>query len=223
MRAYKYIIGFVIVVVVLNSCMKDLYMHKQRKYYKKAIVHQPFDAVIVPGYPFKGRGYEAILKMRILWAKYLYDNGITKNFIFSGSAVYTPYIESEILKLMAIEVGIDTSVIFLEKEAEHTTENVYNSLKIAKKKAWKNIALATDNMQISIVKRYIKKNKINIKYLAVDILIIDSLDKVLPEIIINDSLAFVKNFKPITETQTFKYRWRGTQGKNIIFCRDSIE
>lgn len=161
--------------------------------------------------------------MRILWAKYLFDKGIAKNFIFTGSAVYTPYIESKILKLMAIEVGIDTNKIVIEQKAEHSTENIYYSLKIAKEKAWKNIAFATDNVQISMVKHFVKKNKIDIKYLAIDINVIDSIDKSTPEIIINDSLAYVKDFKPITETQSFRYRWRGTRGKNINFDDDAIK
>jgi len=222
MKQFKYLFTIIVVVLFVNSCMTDLYMYKQKQYYKKAIVHKPFDAIIVPGYPYKGRGSDAVIKMRIYWASYLYKEGIAKNIIFSGSAVYTPYVESKVMRLMAIELGVDSNHIFIEEKAEHSTENVYNSLKIAKKKGWKNIALATDNIQISMVKRFVKKNKLDIKYLAASITVVDSIDQITPKLVIKDTLAYVKDFVPITETQTFRYRWRGTRGKNIIFDKDSI-
>jgi len=222
MKHFKVVLIILIIGITVNSCMTDLYMYKQKRYYKKAIVHQPFDAIIVPGYPYKGRGSKAIIKMRILWASHLYKKGIAKNIIFSGSAVYTPYIESRIMRLMAIELGIDSNHIYTEEKAEHSTENIYYSLRIANKKGWKNIALATDNVQISMVKRFIKKKKLDIKYLAASISVIDSISQITPPIKINDTLAFVKDFVPITETQSFRYRWRGTSGKNIIFDNDSL-
>ncbi len=155
--------------------------------------------------------------MRILWATYLYKKGIAKNIIFSGAAVYTPYTECKIMRLMAIQLGVDSNHIFTEGKAQHSTENIYYSLQIAKLHDWTNIALATDNFQIKIVKHFIKKHKLDVKYLAASIIVVDSMDKVTPKIKIKDTLAFVNDFVPITETQSFIYRWRGTIGKNINF------
>jgi len=217
MKQIKVVLIIAIIGLAVNSCMTDYYMYKQRRFYKKAIVHQPFDAIIVPGYPYKGRGSVSIIKMRMLWAVHLYKKGIAKNIIFSGSAVYTPYVESKIMRLMAIQLGVDSTHIFTEEKAEHSTENIYYSLKIAKIHGWKNIALATDNIQISIVNHFVKKHKLDVKYLAASITVIDSLDKITPKIVIKDTLAFVNDFVPITETQSFRYRWRGTRGKNINF------
>ncbi len=64
---------------------------------------KPYDAVIVPGYPHDSGKVNIVLEHRIKWAYYLYSNGYVKNIIFSGSAVYTPYIEAEVMRLFALQ------------------------------------------------------------------------------------------------------------------------
>jgi uncharacterized SAM-binding protein YcdF (DUF218 family) len=206
-------------ILFFSSCFKQIYKNKQAKDYSKNIIYKPFDAIIVPGYPYNGKEWDAIIKMRVLWASYLYKNGIAKNIIFSGSSVYSPYVESIVMKQYAIKLGVDSTHIFTEEKAEHSTENVYYSLKIAKTLNFKNIALATDNFQTRLVKPFIKKHKLNIKILPINIAIIDSLDKANKSIKIADSIGFVKDFLPITKTQSFYYRWKGTRGKNIDFTK----
>jgi len=87
----------------------------------------------------------------------LYDKGITKNVIYSGSAVYSPYYEAEIMALYAQTIGIPKENIFAETKAEHSTENVYYSYKKAKNLGFEKIALATDPFQSKMVKSFITK------------------------------------------------------------------
>jgi len=180
---------------------------------------QPFDAIIVPGYPYDGEKWDDIMKMRVLWAKYLVDNHIAKNIIFSGSAVYSPYVESLIMREYAIALGVDSTIIFTEQKAEHSTENVFYSYQFAEKMKWNNVALATDYVQIKMVRSFVSKRKIPVAYIPAIYDVIDSMDVYrgdsISQPIINDTIAFVPNFEPITDRENAYQRWRGTRGHNI--------
>ena len=49
-------------------------------------------------YLVRSRGLGDVYKRQ---AYYLYKNGYTKNIIFSGSAVHTPYVEAKVMRLLA--------------------------------------------------------------------------------------------------------------------------
>src|SRR5699024_1681907 len=80
----------------------------------------PYDAIIVAGYPFEDSVWNNVMKMRVYWSKYLYENNYTKNIIYSGAAVYTPYIESKIMKAYGIALGIPAQHIFVDTVAKHS-------------------------------------------------------------------------------------------------------
>ena len=75
-----------IVFIVLSGCSS--LFHSTKRTFAKGEKEQPYDAIIVPGYPYDGEAWNTVIKMRVTWAKYLFDKGYTKNIIFSGSAVY---------------------------------------------------------------------------------------------------------------------------------------
>ena len=70
---------------------------KCKRLYEEAKT-QTYDAIIVPGVPYDGNKWTRTMKGRVYWAKHLYEEGIAKNIIFSGSSVYTAYYEAEIMK-----------------------------------------------------------------------------------------------------------------------------
>lgn len=132
------------------------------KQYRKSIKHTPFDAVIVPGAPYKqGDWFNPVLRDRIKWAVHLYKTGHTKNIIFSGAAVYTPFVESKIMKQIAIHNGVPDSVIYCDTLAEHSVENVYYSSLLAEDVGFRKIALATDPFQSSMIKGAVRRIKRN--------------------------------------------------------------
>ena len=112
MRIFKIrIIGFIIVMaVILASC--SFSQNKSKTLYKQASL-QSYDAIVVPGVPFENGAWSQTMKGRVLWSKYLYDRGIAKNIIYSGSAVYSPYVEAEIMAALAQEITaeIDQEVL----------------------------------------------------------------------------------------------------------------
>lgn len=112
--------------------------------YNKSIKNAPFDVVIVPDLTYDTPQANPLLKARMLWVKKLYDKGITRHIIFSGSVVQSPYVEAVIMKLMAEAMGIPPHHTFIEDKALHSSENVAYGIQLAHHLGFKNIAIATD-------------------------------------------------------------------------------
>jgi uncharacterized SAM-binding protein YcdF (DUF218 family) len=176
----------------------------------------PYEVIIVPGVPFGDSTWSWIMKGRVYWSKYLYESGITKNIIYSGSAVYTPFIEADIMALYAEKLGIPQANIFMERLAEHSTENVYYSYRLAKKQGFQRIALATDQFQSKMLKRFIKK--VVSRDVGIIPFVTDTLAAMQPQMVdpeIDYQKAFVKDFTPLPEKETRWQRFRGTRGLDI--------
>jgi uncharacterized SAM-binding protein YcdF (DUF218 family) len=172
----------------------------------------PYDVIIVPGVPYQDPSLKTILKARMLWAKYLFNRGITKNIIFSGAAVYTPYVEGKVMKIYADSLGIPSKNTFVEDEAEHSTENIYYSVKMAREKGFKRIALATDHYQAFLLRGYIKKKFPDVELITLEYQHIN-LKSRWPEI--DAEPAYANLFVSITERENRVKRFMGTMGKNI--------
>ncbi|MES2592350.1 MAG: YdcF family protein [Bacteroidota bacterium] len=176
----------------------------------------PYDVIIVPGVPYKDKSLEIILKARILWAKYLFDNGIAKNILFSGGAVYNPFIEGKIMKIYGEALHIPSENMFSETEAEHSTENIYYSLIMAKQMGFKKIAVATDQYQAIIIKKFMKKNCPDIEVIPIQYSKINLITAPWPEI--DPSPACVDDFVSLVERENRVKRFKGTLGKNINYA-----
>ena len=174
------------------------------------------DVIIVPGVPYEGKKLSKLMIARIVWAKFLFEKGITNNIIFSGSSTYTPYYEAKIMALYALELGIPGKNIFIEIEAKHSTENIYYSYLKAKELGFNKIALATDPYQSKLLRNFIY-TKID-KSITLIPIIFDSLSSMEIErevFMLNDSLALNPNFIHIKEQESFIERIKGTLGKNV--------
>jgi hypothetical protein len=178
-------------------------------------VNEPYDVIIVPGYPHYGEKWEDVMKIRVCWSKYLYDNGYTKNIIYSGSAVYSKYIESITMAMYAKEMRIDTANIFIETEAEHSTENVYFSYLIAKRHDFKRIAIASDPFQSRHLVTFIKKYNLPIDFVPIDFDTMRVIEKSEPIISLVDAID--EDFIAIKEKEGFFKRVKGTLGLHIIW------
>lgn len=177
--------------------------------------HKQYDAIIVPGVPFNEPTWDATMQMRILWSNHLYKQGKTRKIIMSGSSVYSPYIEAQIMKLYAIALGIPEEDIIIEDRAEHSTENIWYSYKLAKRLGLEKLALATDPFQTRMTYSFGKKRLKDLQYLPV---LFDTLVKLPHDSLhINYKPYKIQNFIPITERQSFWHRMKGTWGLNIKF------
>lgn len=106
---------------------------------------QPFDAAIVLGCPSNDDGSPTLCQLgRALQASLLWRAGQVQYFIPSGAAVHSPYVEAEALAQIMVAAGIPADRIFLEPNALHTDENVYNGLQIARRMGWTRLAVLSD-------------------------------------------------------------------------------
>lgn len=212
-RLLKVVLYFHLFLIMGGVFTHCTFSHYAKKSYADAQKEKPYDVVIVPGVPYEGENTTGVMKMRLYWAKLLYDSGITKNIIFSGSSVYTPYVESIVMKIMADSLGVPADHLFSETKAEHSTENVYYSWKMAKGLGFNKIALATDPFQAGMLRSFIKRYCPGMKSVPIifDTMNID--EKSLPKI--DASTAFVSNFVPITSRETFWQRLKGTMGRKV--------
>jgi uncharacterized SAM-binding protein YcdF (DUF218 family) len=198
----------------MTSCV--LFQPSAKKLNKRALLaHKQYDVVIVPGVPFIEPKWDMTMQMRVLWAIHLYKNGSAKKIIMSGSSVYSPYVEAQIMKLYAVAFGVPAEDIILEDRAQHSTENVWYGYKLAKSMGYDKIALATDPFQTRMTYRFGKRRLKDLRYLPVIFDTLKTLPHEVPEI---TYLPYkIENFVPITATQSFWYRFKGTMGKHINF------
>jgi uncharacterized SAM-binding protein YcdF (DUF218 family) len=187
----------------------------------KNLAFAPYDAIIVPGVPFDGETWSETMKQRVHWSKYLYDNGYAKNVIYSGSAVYSPYEEAKIMAIYAEALGIPKENIFTDPRAEHSTENVYYSYKVAKKNGFQKLALATDPFQTNSLRKFIKKFEFPVELLPI---IYDTLNvQIMNTPMIDGSPARRDNFVSIAERESFFKRLKGTFGQNIRWQAEDLK
>jgi hypothetical protein len=177
--------------------------------------HAQYDAVIVPGVPFIEPEWDRVMLMRVIWAVHLYKRGITKNIIMSGASVYSPYAESKIMKQYAIALGVPEQNIFVEDKAEHTTENVWYSYKLAKLNGFTIVALASDPFQTKLVYRFCRRRVKPVSFLPS---IFDTLRTLSHETpIIEYKHLKIENFVALPDRESKWERLRGTRGKHIDF------
>ncbi len=213
-KKFIIIIG-VVTLLTFSSC--EAYYHlfytNPSICFKEASLKKPYDVIIVPGFPHDSGKVNMILAERVKWAYYLYKNGYTKNIIFSGSAVHTPYIEAKVMRLLALQIGIKDEHIFMETKAEHTTENLYYSFVLAQNLGFNSIAFATEPAQASFMKPFKRKFKLKLDFLPV---LTDSLLTLKIQLKpIDESSAFVLNFVPLNQREGVIKSLRGTRGHRV--------
>lgn len=174
----------------------------------------PYDAIVVPGIAYdttkqQTNGFNA----RIIWAKMLYDRGITKNIIFSGNACYSPYVEGTTMKLIAEKMGVPANHVFAETHAEHGKENVYYGWLLAQQLGFKKVALAADPYQAFFLEGFIQTNMPDMGILPMSV---DTLKKLYqPVPAIDATPAYVPNFVPLNKRESFSTRIKHTNHNNL--------
>ena len=206
-RMKKILIGFVAVSFAIAGIVYIASWNLKRTTtatYSRNAVNAPYDVIIIPGIPYDTARQNILLKVRIFWAKSLFDKGIAKNIIFSGAAVHTPWVEGKVMKIIADSLGIPASHTFTEDKAKHGNENIYYSCKLAQQLGFKKIALATDQYQNSFLVSFIKNIKDGIAELPVTVDSFPVYEKRhLP--VIDAREAFVNNFIPLNKKES---RWQ---------------
>ena len=213
MKVLKHVYFRILVLGVLSVMMTGCFTYTAQKKFTKALNETPYDAIIVPGVPLENGVWSDMMKARVYWSVYLYKKGIAKNIIYSGSAVYTPYVEARVMALYAEQLGVAKENIFTEEKAEHSTENLFYSYKLSQNLGFDNVALTSDPFQSKVLEKYAYKYDLPVDFLPVVFPILDSIPKIDPDI--DKSKAFVEKFISIEERESKWKRFAGTRGKNI--------
>ncbi|MBS1634662.1 MAG: YdcF family protein [Bacteroidetes bacterium] len=175
---------------------------------------QPIDVAIVPGLPLYHGQCDTLLKTRILWSVFLYKKGLVKNILYSGNAVYTPWVEGRSMALLAMQLGVPAEHILIDTVAEHSTENLFYGHKLAREKGMKTFALATDPFQCAMLYKFSYRH-IPDKVHIIPVLY-DSIRPMLgATLAIDTNLTKSASFVPLEERQTYRDRLKGTRGKKI--------
>lgn len=204
-------------VILLTSCFAMLFCNNLSAQFRtarkiNAEKKEVYDAIIIPGAPYDDH-MDFIIRARMLWAKHLYDNGQAKNIIFSGASVYSPYVEAEIMKIYADTMGIPSENTFAETKAEHSTENIFYSVKMAKEMGFEKIAIATDHLQAMLLLPYIYSKFPEIDVVLIKYKQLDALHEPLPEI--DPCAAYDDEFVALPEREHRGKRMMGSLGMNI--------
>lgn len=206
------LIIFVLGSLLLPSCF--FLGPTPRKLFQTAELVKPIDIAIIPGLPLYHGKLDTLLKSRLLWSHFLFKKGIVSNVLYSGNAVYTPWVEGSSMALFANLLGIENENILIDTIAEHSTENLFYGYHLAKKMGYKTIAIATDPFQCAMLHKYAKKNFNETIYFIP--IIYDSIKPQMSmHLEIDTTLTIKKNFIPITERLDYKDRLKGTTGKSI--------
>ena len=213
--SYKNLLFLLPVFILLNSC--SFSEKTTQRYYEKART-KSYEMIAVPGVPFTEAGWDSTMKARVYWAKYLYEKGIAKNIMFSGSSVSSPYFEGEIMALYAIALGIPKEHVYSETKAQHSTENLYYVFLKSKKMGFTSLALATDPFQAKQLKRFARE-KIG-EDVGIIPIVFDTLRK-MQAFMINPKIDYQKaydsNYVSLKSKESFWKRLRGTMGENINY------
>ncbi len=205
---------FLLLIVCLIFCQSCFFLTaSQTKKLNQINSIKPIDIIIVPGLPLHDGQWSTLLKSRVLWSEFLYRKGITSNVLYSGNAVYTPWIEGSSMALYANQLGINSDHILIDTMAEHSTENLFYGYQVAKQKGFKTIAVASDPFQCEMLKKFARENfKETIYFLPI---IYDSIrNKMQLEFTIDTSITKRLNFISL-ETRGYRERLKGTRGKLI--------
>ncbi len=124
------------------------------------IVQQPkkVDAIVVFGggageSGVAGQGYEE----RVTYAVDLFKKGYAEHIIFSSG--YTNILkEPDIMKALAISLGVPDNAIIIETESSNTYKNVLNAKRILKEREWNKILLVSSPYHIRRVSLVFRKN-----------------------------------------------------------------
>jgi uncharacterized SAM-binding protein YcdF (DUF218 family) len=184
--------------------------------YKRAKKKAPYDVIIVPGFPYEGRpDLNIIYRVRMFWAYHLYMNGITKNVMFSGGAVHTPYVEAKIMAEYAVQMGIPRDNIIIEDSAEHSSENLFYGYRLAKRMGYEKIAVATDPFQSGMIALLTNRDKLPVDFIPAKIETVATKYWKSFRFNINDKTAHKEGFVPLVERVSKKERKKGTRGESF--------
>ena len=117
-----------------------------------------YDCAVVCGYPAEAYGSPSrILKTRVERAAELWKAGKVRFLILSGGAVGNEFVEAEVMKAYAKELGVDPETIRVECQAVSTYHNLKYASEIMREEGWKDCVVVTNRWHLRKADHYARK------------------------------------------------------------------
>jgi uncharacterized SAM-binding protein YcdF (DUF218 family) len=197
-------------LVLTTSC--SVFHASVTQEYRETLAAGPYDALIVPGFPFKNGQWSRVTKARVYWSRELFQKGVAHHIIYSGAAVHTPYVEGELMALYARAIGVPPHVILTETNALHSCENLYYSYQLARRLGFEKVAVVSDPIHTPHLRRVAREFDLPLAFLPVDFVRLIQIPKSNPQV---DSRAvYVEGFVPPKQRLTRQeIKWASSGGR----------
>lgn len=113
--------------------------------YSRADTRAPADVILVLGAAvWPGERPSPILLSRIQAGVELYHQGYADTLIFSGGLGGNPPSEAEVMRRVAVQMGVPDAAIVLEDRSHSTQENIRNTARIMAENGWSSALVVSD-------------------------------------------------------------------------------
>lgn len=117
-----------------------------------------YDCVVVCGCPAADGGSPSrVMKTRVEKAVSLWQEGKAGKLIFSGAAVKNSYVEAEVMKTCALDMGVPEDAVITETEAVSTYHNMKLVKPLMEKYGFKNCIVVTNSWHLRKAAHYADK------------------------------------------------------------------
>lgn len=102
------------------------------------------DVIIVLGCKVRADGEPGYtLRSRVERGVELYHQGVAPRILFTGAAVYSPFVEAEVMARLAEQLGVPREAMVLETRATNTRENATYSIALLRTAGWREAVVTT--------------------------------------------------------------------------------
>lgn len=128
----------------------------------KKIKNIVYDCGIVCGFPANNDGTPSkIMQSRIDAGIWLYKNNKIKKLILSGGAVKNEFVEAQVMKDYALNLGVKSKDIIVETKSRSTYHNLMYCKDIVIENNFKDCLVITNSWHLRKADHYARKFKLN--------------------------------------------------------------
>lgn len=112
-----------------------------------------FDVIIVLGNPANADGSPSkVMTQRVSLGVDLYNQGVAPDIIFTGGAAANEYVESDIERQIAMDMGVPEEHIITERMSMTTYQNAYFATKVMEQHGYESAAIVSSSYHLRRVK-----------------------------------------------------------------------
>jgi uncharacterized SAM-binding protein YcdF (DUF218 family) len=137
------------------GCYNAALVEVRQIMYRQGPPRGPYDAIIVPGCPTRRDGGPStciLRRMRV--AVRAHRDQLAPRILVSGATVHTKGVEAEVMRDVALELGVPRDAVLVEDQARHTTENLEYAARMLLPRGWRRVLIVTDTFQLPFAMQF---------------------------------------------------------------------